>query len=110
MSDSGSASTPAFADRCAEATSRAMSAASPGRDQPGSGIEGHAALVAVVAREQFAQALDGASCLAVTEAREGCAGVLKPFDNRERSIDVVSIEDRLTDVLEVNAIEAGALE
>ena len=34
-------------------------AASPGRDQPGTRIEDHAALVAVVRREHLAQALDG---------------------------------------------------
>ena len=61
-------------------------------------------------RERLAQAPDGSSRFAVTEAREGRAGVLEPPDDRERSIDVVSVEDRLTDVVEAKAVEAGALE
>src|SRR5919108_2077823 len=69
-------------------------AASPGRDQPGTRIEGHAALVAVVRREHLAQALDGTSRLAVAEARDGRARVLKPPDERERGVGVVPVEDR----------------
>ena len=85
-------------------------AASPGGDQPGTRIEDHAALVAVVRREHLAQALDGTSRLAVAQAREGHARVLKPPDERERGVEVVSVEDRLVDVLEAHPVEAGALE
>src|SRR5215217_3183166 len=85
-------------------------AASPRRDQPGTRIEDHAALVAVVGRERLAQALDGTSRLAVAQAREGRARVLKPPDERERGVEVVAVEDRLVDVLEAHPVEAGALE
>src|SRR5439155_6274518 len=85
-----------------------VSAASPGRDQPGTRIEGHAALVAVVRREHLAQALHGTSRLAVAQACEGRARVLKPADERERAVEVVSVEDRLVDVLEAHLVEAGA--
>jgi hypothetical protein len=44
-------------------------AASPGGDQPGARIEDHAAAVAVVRGEHFAQALDGTGRLAVVQAR-----------------------------------------
>src|SRR3954471_23713991 len=83
---------------------------SPGRDQPGTRIEGHAVLVAVVRREHLAQVLDGTSRLAVAQAGEGRSGVLKPPDQRERGVDIVPVEDRLVDVLEARAVEPGALE
>src|SRR3954447_9766060 len=83
---------------------------SPGRDQPGTRIEGHAVLVAVVRREHLAQALDGTGGLAVAQSGEGRFGVLKPPDHRERGVDIVPVEDRLGDVLEARAVEAGALE
>ena len=67
-------------------------AASPGGDQPGARIEDHAALVAVVRREHFAQALDGTGRLAVAQGRERRAGALKPSDERERGLEVVSVE------------------
>ena len=67
-------------------------------------------LVAVVCREHLAQALDGTTCLAVAEAREGRAGVLKPPDDGERGLDVGSVEDRLANVLEAQVVETGALE
>src|SRR5215207_9233881 len=85
-------------------------AASPGRDQPGTRIDDHAALVAVVRRERLAQALDGMSRLGVAQAREGRARVLKPPHERERGVEVVSVEDRLVDVLEAYPVEAGAPE
>src|SRR5215218_2714161 len=85
-------------------------APSPGGDQPGARIEDHAALVAVVRRERLAQALDGTGRLAVAQAREGRARVLKPPDERERGVEVVSIEDGLVDVLEAHPVEAGARE
>ena len=67
-------------------------------------------LVAVVRGEHLAQALDGASGLVVAQARKGRARVLKAADGRERGVDVVSVEDRLVDVLEAHAVEAGGLE
>jgi hypothetical protein len=85
-------------------------AASPGRDQPGTRTQGHAALVAVVRRQRLTEALDGPSRLVVAQAREGRARVLKPPDERERGVEVVSVEDRLVDVPETYAVEAGALE
>src|SRR5919108_2565983 len=84
-------------------------AASPGRDQPGTRIEDHAALVAVVRREHLAQAVDGTSRLAVAQAREGHARVMKPADERERGVEVVSIEDRLVDVPDPHPAEASGL-
>src|SRR5262245_15514851 len=85
-------------------------ATSPGGDQPGTGIEDHAALVGVVRRQHRAQALDGAGRLILAEAREGRAGALEPLDERERAVYVGSVEDRLVDVLEAHVVEAGALE
>ena len=85
-------------------------AASPGGDQPGARIEDHAALVAVVRREHFAQALDGTGRLAVAQGRERRAGALKPSDERERGLEVVSVEDRLMYVLEAQLTEPGVLE
>ena len=61
-------------------------------------------------REHLAQALDGTGRLAVAEAREGHARVLKPPYERERGVEVVSVEDRLVDVLEAHPVKAGALE
>src|SRR5512133_4039020 len=84
-------------------------AASPGRDQPGTRIQDHAALVAVVRREHLAQALDRTSRLGVAQAREGHARVLKPPYERERGVEVVPVEDRLVDVLEAHRVKAGAL-
>ena len=84
--------------------------ASPGRDQPGTRIENHAALVAVVRRERLAQALDGARRLAIAQAREGRARVLEAADERERGVEVASVEHRLVDVLEAHAVEAGAFQ
>jgi len=85
-------------------------ASSPRGDQPGARTEGHATLVAVVRRERFAQALDRTSGLAFAQGREGGCRVLKPADERERGVEVVSVEDRLVDVLEARAVEPGALE
>src|SRR5215207_10094923 len=85
-------------------------AASPGGDQPGARIEDHAALVAVVRREHLAQARHGPGRLPVAQPREGRARVLKPPDERERGVEIVSVEDRLVDVLETHAVEAGVLE
>src|SRR5215204_3632651 len=85
-------------------------AASPSGDQPGARVEDHAAPFDVVRGEHLAQALDGAGRLVVAQVREGRARVLKPPDERERGVEVVSVEDRLVDVLEAYAGEAGALE
>ena len=82
-------------------------AASPGGDQPGTRIEGHAAFLAVVRRERLAQALNGTSGLAVVQHGEGRAGVLKPPHKGQRGVEVVSVEDRLVDVLEAYVVEAG---
>jgi hypothetical protein len=60
--------------------------AAPGRDQPRARIEDHAALVALVRREHLAQALDGTGRVAVAEAYEGGACVLKSPDEGERGI------------------------
>ena len=61
-------------------------------------------------REHLAQALDGTGRVVLAQAREGRARVLKPPDDRERGIEVGSVEDRLVDVLEVDAVEASAVE
>src|SRR5215212_6364102 len=89
-------------------TSRAgcfRSAQAPGRDQPGARIEDDAALVAVVRREHLAQALHGTGRLTVAQPREGRARVLKSAHERERGIEVLSIEDRLVDVFESDVLE-----
>src|SRR5438874_10292604 len=85
-------------------------AAPPGGDQPRARIEHHAVLVAAVSREHLAQALDGACRLAIAQAREGRTRVLKRRDDRERGIEVVSVEDRFGDLLEADVVKAGALE
>jgi hypothetical protein len=56
-------------------------AASPGGDHPVARLERHAVLVAVVGLEHLAQALDGACRVAIAQAREGRARVLKPRDD-----------------------------
>ena len=66
-------------------------------------------LVAVV-RRGFAQALDGPCRLVIVEAGEGRARALKPGDDRQRGIEVVSVEDRLVDRLEMDVGKAGGLE
>jgi hypothetical protein len=48
------------------------------------------------------------SRLAVAQAREGRAGVVKSPDEGERGVEVVSVEDRLVDVLEAYPVEASA--
>ena len=62
------------------AKGRAALGASPGGDQPGARIEDEAALVAVVRRQRVAQAVDGTSRLAIAQARERRAHILKPPD------------------------------
>ena len=59
--------------------------------------------MAVVCRERLAQAPDGTSCIVAAEAREGRARVLKPPDDGERGAEVLSVENRLLDVLEAHA-------
>jgi hypothetical protein len=53
-----------------------------------------------VGREHVAQALDGTSCLSVAQAGEGRPGVLKPPDDCECGVEIVSVHDRLVDVLD----------
>ena len=79
-------------------------------DQPGARIEDHAVFGAVVRGEHFSEALNGTVGLVAGEGGKGRAGALKSADGLERVIDVVTVEDWLTDILEAHAVETGALE
>jgi hypothetical protein len=87
--------------------SSALFAASPRGDQPGARVEDDAALVAAMRHQQLAQALDGTRRLVVAQGREGRSRVLKPQDQRERGIEVVSVQDRFVDVREVHVVKAA---
>ena len=57
-------------------------------------------------REHLAQALHRTSRLAVAQACVGRARVLIPPDERERAVEIVSVEDRLVDVLDAECRES----
>ena len=79
-------------------------------DQPKTRIEDHAEPGAVVCGKRFSEAFNGAVGLVAVEGRESRAGVLKSADGLKRAVDVVTVEDWLADILEMQVVETGVLE